>query len=229
MGSFAVRLSETAQTWGRAVAPVVKWVCRMLSSPIPKRAARIFPATRLTQSSRRQAKGTSPNLPTKVAPRPATICRNCGVSIEFGDKFCQPCSVAVARKNLIEAAKIGRIATHMPKAEALRAATMRRQEAAKRAWEPSDLPEWLTDEFYRDKIQARLVTFTVQAIAFALGISKPYATDIRSGKRVPHRRHWLTLAQLIGCPCSRNRDARNRPSRGISKTLSEWEFRLFHK
>ncbi len=197
MGSFAVQLSETAQTWGRAVAPVAEWACRAFSSSIPKRAARTFPATRLTQSSRRQAKGTLPNLPVEAAPRPATICRNCGVPIEPGDKFCQACSVAVARKNLIEAAKLGRLATHSPKAEALRAATMRRQEAAKQAWKSSDLPEWLTEKVYREQIQPKLAAFTVSAMASALGISKPYATDIRAGKRVPHRRHWLALAQLI--------------------------------
>lgn len=95
-------------------------------------------------------------------------------------------------------AKLGRIATHTSKAEARRAATMRRQEAAKQAWKPSDLPEWLTEKVYREKIQPKLATFTVSAIASALGISKPYATDIRAGKRVPHRRHWLILARLVG-------------------------------
>jgi hypothetical protein len=30
MGSFAVWLSETAQTWGRAVAPVAEWIVRTL-------------------------------------------------------------------------------------------------------------------------------------------------------------------------------------------------------
>jgi len=32
----------------------------------------------------------------------------------------------------------------------------------------------------------------------ALEISKPYATDIRNGKRVPHPRHWEKLVQLSG-------------------------------
>src|SRR4029077_1753323 len=90
----------------------------------------------------------------------------------------------------------GRVATHTEKAEALRTATMRRQEAAKRAWRPSDLPEWLSEEVYRDKILPRLRTFTVSAIASVLEISKPYATDIRSGKRVPHRRHWQALGRI---------------------------------
>jgi len=197
MGSFAVQLSETAQTWGRALAPVAECACRTFSSSIPKRTKPVFPATRLTQSSRRQAKGTSPNLPVKAAPRPTTICRNCGVPIALGDRFCQACSVAVARKNLIEAAKLGRAATHSPKAEALRAATMGRQEAAKGAWKPSDLPEWLTEKVYRDKIQPKLATSTVSAISSVLGVSKPYAADIRSGKHVPHPRHWKSLARLV--------------------------------
>jgi hypothetical protein len=31
----------------------------------------------------------------------------------------------------------------------------------------------------------------------ALSVSKPYATDIRAGRRQPHPRHWLTLARLV--------------------------------
>jgi len=198
MASFALQLSETASTWGRAVAPLAEGIARIFSSSIPKRSKRIFPATRLTESSRRQAKGTPPGLPVKAAPRPTTICRNCGIPIAFGDKFCQACSVAVARRNLIEVAKLGRVATHTPKAEARRAQTMRRQEAVKRTWKPSDLPGWLTERVYREKIQSRLATFTVSAIASALEISKPYATDIRAGKRCPHPRHWAKLASLVG-------------------------------
>ena len=73
---------------------------------------------------------------------------------------------------------------------------MRRQEASKQAWKPSDLPEWLNEEVYREKIQPKLATLTVSAIASALEVSKPYATDIRAGKRVPHPRHWVKLASL---------------------------------
>jgi hypothetical protein len=34
-------------------------------------------------------------------------------------------------------------------------------------------------------------------IASALGISEPYATDIRAGRRIPHPRHWMILARLV--------------------------------
>lgn len=29
-------------------------------------------------------------------------------------------------------------------------------------------------------------------------LSEPYATDIYAGRRLPHPRHWLTLARLVG-------------------------------
>jgi len=197
MASLALQLSETAPTWSRAVAPLAEQMARMFSASVPKRNKRIFPSTRLTQNSRREGRGIPANLSTDTPPQPETICRNCGKSTR-GAHYCGACSPMALRENLIDAAKLGRIATHTPKAEALRAATMRQQEAAKREWKPSDLPEWLSEKLYREKIQPRLATFTVSAIASALEISKPYATDIRARKRIPHQRHWLRMARLVG-------------------------------
>jgi hypothetical protein len=83
-------------------------------------------------------------------------------------------------------------------AEARRGETQRRQAAARLNWRPSDQPAWLAEETYREKIQPRLAEITVPIISSALGVSKAYATDIRAGRRCPHPRHWLALAQLVG-------------------------------
>jgi hypothetical protein len=88
--------------------------------------------------------------------------------------------------------KRGRIAT-----QALRSGTQRRQAAALKEWSPEDQPEWLNEKFYRGKIIARLQAVAVQAIVSALAVSSPYAANIRSGKTIPHRRHWLALANLV--------------------------------
>jgi uncharacterized Zn finger protein (UPF0148 family) len=128
-----------------------------------------------------------------MAPR---ICRTCGEPLKRGRTYCATCSAAVSRHNLIEAAKLGRVATHNLKSEELRAATQRRHAAARNSWCPSDKSDWLTEETYRSKIQPRLYRHTVPQIAAALSISEPYATDIRAARRVPHPRHWKTLAQL---------------------------------
>ncbi|HEV2304195.1 MAG TPA: CRISPR-associated endonuclease Cas1 [Candidatus Acidoferrales bacterium] len=197
MASFAQQLSETAPAWASAVAPVAEQVSRMLSASIPKRAKRVFPSTRLTQNSRREGRGISPDLSVEAPPRPATACRMCGKPTR-GTECCQECVPLASGERLTNAAKRGRIASHTPEAKALRAETMRRQEAARRAWKPSDLPEWLNEVVYREKIQPELATGTIRSIMEALQVSKPYAADIRSGKKMPHPRHWLLLARLSG-------------------------------
>ena len=198
MGSFAVRLSETAPTWGRAVAPIAEWVSRTLWAKRARPYRQSVPATRLTESHRRQGRRESGSLIVAHAPKPPNVCRICGLSITPGDNYCALCAVSVSRESLIEAAQDGRKASHSREAEIRRGETQRRHHAAKRAWRPSDLPDWLNEKTYREKIQPRLAEVTVPAISTALGISGPYATDIRAGKRRPHARHWHTLAQLVG-------------------------------
>ena len=94
--------------------------------------------------------------------------------------------------------QLGRIATHSPTAEARRSATQRKQFDAIRKWNPSELPAWLGEKAYRREILPRLSKFTVKAIRLALDVSHPYATIIKHGLKIPHPRHWRTLARLVG-------------------------------
>src|SRR5208283_4901407 len=43
-----------------------------------------------------------------------------------------------------------------------------------------------------------LADTTNKAVASALGVSIPYASGIRAGRRIPHPLHWQALAQLVG-------------------------------
>jgi len=196
MASFAERLSGSLPAWRQEVAPIAEWVARMLWSTIRNRRGRL-PATHLTQSNRRNAKG-EPNLPVIAPPRAPHLCRTCGGRITAGHRFCAICKVAVTTQELIKAAEKGRLLSHTPETDAKRAENRRRNAAAQKAWLPSDQPAWLDEEVYRRKIQPRLASVTVPALRLAIGISKAYATDIRSGRRLPHPRHWQTLARLIG-------------------------------
>ena len=114
--------------------------------------------------------------------------------------FLRNLKVAVTTQELIKAAEKGRLLSHTPEADASRAENRRRHAAAQKIWLPSDQPAWLDEETYRRKILPRLATVTVSAIRVAMGVSKPYATEVRSGKRLPHPRHWQTLARLTGIP-----------------------------
>lgn len=198
MSSFAARLSETAQTWAHAVFPIAERVSREVWLTRPKRMRSFLPATRLTGSHKRAAKGVPLSQTDVETPRPPAVCRICGASIKFGRIYCGSCNVTASREGLIEAAKLGRVIAHSPEVLARQAEKQHQHNAAAKAWNPSNQPEWLTEEVYREQIQPRLASIPVGVIASALDVSQPYATHLRKGKYVPHPRHWLGLAKLAG-------------------------------
>lgn len=198
MGSFAMSLSETASTWEREIAPLAEWVARTLWFTKPKPARSLFPATRLTQSHKRQAKGGESDPPTMYLPRPPAVCRTCGTAIKSGRIYCVACGIGASRENIIEAAKIGRVSGHSPEARARQAEKQRQHGAAVKAWNPSDKPLWFTEDVYRERVLPRLIGITVPVISSTLAISKPYAAEIRKGRSIPHPRHWIRLARLTG-------------------------------
>ncbi len=76
--------------------------------------------------------------------------------------------------------------------------TQRRHADSKRTWKKSGQPTWITEKEYLEQIQPRLAEITLSVLSSTLGVSEPYAVDIRAGRRVPHPRHWQTLAGLVG-------------------------------
>jgi len=198
MGKFACELSQTAMTWRRAVAPFAEEATRIFWQGRSKRSPFNPLPTRLTQSMRSRAERPTPASTAPVLPETRPRCGVCGGTVTTGSRYCLNCVPIVNRENLLEQAKLGRIATHSPTAEARRSTTQRKQFAAIRSWNPSELPSWLNEKTYRNKILPHLSKFTVKAIRLALHVSHPYATNIRRGTAIPHPRHWVTLAKLAG-------------------------------
>ena len=199
LGSFAVRLSETAMAWAQAVAPVAERVARMLSSTIEKPRRRWRQPTTLTQNNRREVKGSLPAAPA-LPQRPASFCRECGIEITRRRTRCAACANVLTTAGLVKAAKQGRIVAQSDQAQQRRAETQRRHRSASAAWKDSDLPAWLNERVFRREIQPRLKQISLSVLAAKLEISISYAMDIRSGRRVPHPRHWNDLAHLV-CLC----------------------------
>jgi hypothetical protein len=147
---------------------------------------------------RSRAESKMSTCPSPVLPETRTRCGVCGGTVTTGSRYCVNCVAIVNRENLLEQAKLGRIATHNPSAEARRSATQTKQFAAIWSWNPSELPSWLNEKTYRSKILPGLSKFTVKAIRLALDVSHPYATSIRRGTAIPHPRLWVKLANLAG-------------------------------
>jgi hypothetical protein len=196
MGAFAERLSQTAATWAQAVAPIAEGVVKTLWSTA--RTARKMPttATRLTQQHRREVNGSS--TPAVTPPQaPPRLCRSCGVTIPRGTMRCAQCDRSESKERMRRAATIGRRLAQTAAAQEHRVVARRRNALAEAAWKPCDQPEWLTERMYVEEIQPKLMAFSAARLANTLGVSKPYAADIRAGRRRPHARHWRALAALL--------------------------------
>jgi CRISPR-associated endonuclease Cas1 len=198
MGPLAAKLSETAPMWRHAVAPIAESVARTLWSTTIKRKRNLSLPTRLTQRRKREAKGAAPLPPPVPAPVPQNSCRECGAPIAIRSTHCPNCNVPVVIANLVAGAVAGRVQSKSTKSRARLGNTQRRHNAERRNWKASTLPEWLNQEVYDRKIRPLLKPLSRSTIMSAIGVSKMYASDIRSGKRRPHQRHWQTLARLVG-------------------------------
>ncbi len=198
MSHFCTKLSETAPTWGKLVAPWAEYVAHALWTSVSRsKVVRSIP-TPLTQKHRREARGhvEVPDVPT---PHPEKVCRGCGAILNSEQgKHCALCGVSVSRTNMIELARRGRVAAKSAESRARMSASQKRQYAARRGWLPSSLPAWLTQKSYREMISPRLAEVTVPAIAKILKVSEPYAAKVRNAQHVPHPMHWLALARLVG-------------------------------
>jgi CRISPR-associated endonuclease Cas1 len=197
MGSFAVHLSETAPTWGRAVAPFAERVAQRLWDTVRKAARERTLPTRLTQRRRSEGRGNEFVPGALSAPYPQRICPGCGATTQ-GGRLCPTCGREVSREKLIELAKVGRVAALRPESQAKHAETQRRHQAAKREWLSLPKPHWPTETAYIETIQPALATVPISRLASTLGVSESYAADIRAGRHRPHARHWKVLAVLVG-------------------------------
>jgi hypothetical protein len=198
MAELAVKLSETAQTWRRAVAPIAEWVAQSFwnDSRKPPRSDRTLP-TPLTQRRRSEGRGNEFVPDAAPAHYPKKICFGCGATTR-GGKHCPTCGREVSRGQLIEAAKVGRIVAQSAKSQGKRSGTQRQHRAAQLAWRSAPKPAWLTEDIYLAKIHPRLAGVPISTLASTLEVSEPYAADIRAGRRSLHPRHWQALAVLIG-------------------------------
>ena len=195
MPSLASRLSETAQTWADAVAPITEWVAQNLWSP--KKWNEHFVPTRLTQRRRSEGRGKKAAVLTNAAPRRENVCEVCGME-GIKNRYCPQCAKEIAKDNMANVALIGRAKARSPKVRVRISETLSQHAVANTWWSASSLPAWLDEECFVTKIQPKLKAIKVREISEALQISAPYAALIRKGERRPHQRHWGTFSKADG-------------------------------
>src|SRR5262249_15357810 len=186
------KLSETALTWRKLVAPWAQYVAHSLYSGRPRVVQAL--RTPLTQTHRRDAKGAP--APVMKMPKTEHVCRGCGKPIRKGSE-CWNCAQSGARARMVNAATFGRVAARRPEARLKHSQSARRHALARSSWDAISLPAWLTSEFFAQEVQPLLANVDAPKIRSAIGVSHWYANKIRQGYR-PHPRHWEVLAELVG-------------------------------
>ena len=194
---LAKRLCETADTWRKFAAPVAEWIAQALwsSSPRSARDEQVLP-TRLTQRRKSEGRGNKFALRINPVPQPTKICEVCGAP-GVKNRHCRLCAIEASRETMAQVALIGH---SRPKTKRVKDRISKRisdHAVANTWWDPKNLPNWLTEECYVQRIQPLLRGKKVREIAEAMQVSNPYAAFIRSGRRRPNPRHWEKLAKLV--------------------------------
>jgi CRISPR-associated endonuclease Cas1 len=198
MGPLAVRLSETATMWRRAVAPIAEWVAQALWNSKQSSAGAVqHMPTRLTHRRRSEGRGNDFKAQTSAAPRQPKICEVCGAE-GVKNRYCRSCAVEASRENMAQVALLGHKRTRSKKTRARISKVLSDHAVANTWWEQSAMPDWLTERFYVEQIQPLLRGKKVREIADAMQVSQAYAVFVRSGRRRSHPRHWQALALLVG-------------------------------
>jgi hypothetical protein len=83
--------------------------------------------------------------------------------------------------------------TTTPEAQRRRAATASKQRKAAAGWRDDGSLDRV--DFRRD-ILPKLQSLPVRLIAEAMGASLSHGSKVRSGRLVPHKRHWKGLGKL---------------------------------
>jgi hypothetical protein len=101
-------------------------------------------------------------------------------------KIVQSAFGKMSRDKLIELATARRTAALRPESRRKHSETLRRHQAALRAWRSAPKTAWPDEAAYFREIHPKLASVTIANISSVLGVCESYAADIRAGRRHIH-------------------------------------------
>jgi hypothetical protein len=217
-GSAAVvfELALTLPHWRECLRPIAANLAQTFRETLAP-GRRAAPVSKRSPLERTPRKATQPRpyaartwrTPT-VEARPAkpTACESCGEPVlKRRRRHCEACIPQVRRERGLRAIETARKALAVQAAagnDPRRSAAVNRARGEaisdghrrNRSW-AREHPGQRDDAWFKREIVPKLDAFSLNEIAKATGLSLAACSRIRSGARVPHRRHWETLAVLL--------------------------------
>ena len=218
--ALAHELAATMAQWAKLGAPYTEGVARRIARLAKDGLGASAPIGPKPSLDRSRIKVRLRPIATPITPQAlrsvpisaaANACRSCGAKLAIRKRvFCDRClptqreeqlRTAIPAFKMAGAAKIASMRaagcdpTTTAEAQRRRAASASQQRKAVAGWRDDGSLDGV--DFRRD-VLPRLQRFSVRAIAEAMGASLSHGSKVRSGKLVPHRRHWKTLQRLDG-------------------------------
>jgi CRISPR-associated endonuclease Cas1 len=189
-------LAEMMPVWAKSLAPIAEKVAHTLGQAMAGKYVAVTPLTRkghreaqaLVKARKTVAKGVATS--TTGRQRPATpvaptlwSCPGCGGEVTHRNRVrCDACIDADPGQS---AEVRGR-----------RGAAIAARKKALREWDEAHPDVAYDPELFRREILPRLATVKLADIMEAAGVSKAYASTIRTGKITPHVSTWEALREL---------------------------------
>lgn len=216
---------NVAQLFGNA-SPYDMTTPSALTNAKHKEAARRRSGSSLITDGTRGRGPNVGNIPPRAKARqrprtdteaklPPPLCVTCGCTVPLeGDRerprgtYCPSClagrrrevgtslGVHSARTLADQEFRTGTRPTHTPEAKQARQKGNMAQRAIQAAWEAEHAGEFHDPEWFTRKVLPDLQGISLTIIARATGMSTSSASKVRGGHRVPHPRHWKSLASL---------------------------------
>jgi hypothetical protein len=136
-------------------------------------------------------------------------CKRCGGDVPHRDRvYCDDCLPHYRREQYDAYAKagvsglaalrhVGSDPSHGGDAGKRRGATQSKQQQERREWEAANQGARFDPQSFRREILPRIQGVPLSELARATGLSLLYASQVRRGIRIPHRRHWLALSSAV--------------------------------
>jgi hypothetical protein len=210
-------IAHTAALWRKACEPIAEWLARSFeraSGLVPVRAVLappVAPLSRAKPEAEPLMSGIVPTLmpqfrtftPTARGHRPAAVkdnpvpraCWDCGRALTPDRRaFCGEECAENYRRTMGKRRPVVEPVAH-PARKQHREATLACRQAAERlpASDGDALRRWYTEE-----LQPRLSRMHPTEVALGAAMGRSYAYYIVAGTRIPHPRHYPSLAALVG-------------------------------
>jgi CRISPR-associated endonuclease Cas1 len=213
--SLTRELASSMGEWAKLVAPFAEMVWRHVSKASTEEVQISYPSAR-KNVRKVSSKRLGVSVPAFTVPevkktvpmeRVYNACRHCGKSVTVRRRiYCDACYVEWRKSGNFTFLNRTAVKEEIAQCKALddspNSQTARQKRAKSASVNRIAVSNWqddgsLDEVNFEHDIFPGLQQCMVKDISYTTGLTRTYASQIRAGKAVPHKRHWVKIMELI--------------------------------